>query len=67
MSTTEKEDQYRFVYRGVEYDATDYAPKHPGGLAFLRNMKHVRKDITEYFRYGSAHLDPCIQTLPRRC
>jgi cytochrome b involved in lipid metabolism len=49
MSTTKKE-QYRFVYKGVEYDATDYAEKHPGGLPFLDNMKAVTKDFTEYFR-----------------
>ena len=28
-------DQFLFKYKGVEYDATDHAPKHPGGLSFL--------------------------------
>ena len=34
MSTTEPQ-KFQFVYNGVEYDATDYAKKHPGGLPFL--------------------------------
>lgn len=38
MSTTEKEN-FQFTYNGVEYDASEYAEKHPGGLSFLRNMK----------------------------
>jgi cytochrome b involved in lipid metabolism len=50
MSTTTEKNQYQFVYKGVEYDATDYAPTHPGGLPFLDNMKAVNKDFTEYFR-----------------
>ena len=32
-------EEFHFTYKGVEYDATDYADKHPGGLTFLRNMK----------------------------
>lgn len=39
-------EEFSFSYKGVEYDATDYAEKHPGGLAFLRNMKAVTKDFT---------------------
>jgi len=49
MSTIQKET-FRFIYKGVEYDASDYAEKHPGGLDFLQNMKAVAKDFTEYFR-----------------
>ena len=30
---------FHFKYQGVEYDATEYADKHPGGLTFLQNMK----------------------------
>jgi cytochrome b involved in lipid metabolism len=45
MSTNEKES-FRFIYKGVEYDASDYAEKHPGGLSFLQNMKAVTKDFT---------------------
>ena len=43
-------EPFQFTYNGVEYDATDYAPKHPGGLSFLQNMKAIRNDFTEYFR-----------------
>jgi cytochrome b involved in lipid metabolism len=50
MASTTEQEQFLFIYKGVEYDATDYADKHPGGLSFLRNMKAVRKDFTEYFR-----------------
>lgn len=49
MSTKEKEN-FQFIYNGVEYDATEYAEKHPGGLSFLKNMKEMTKDFTEYFR-----------------
>ena len=24
-------ETYRFIYEGVEYDITDFVPKHPGG------------------------------------
>ena len=56
------------MYKGVEYDVTDYAPKHPGGIAFLQNMRNVRKDITEYFRYfrpsnRSLHSDSAEKVL----
>ena len=39
-----------FVYKGVEYDATAYAPQHPGGDTIIKNMSTERKDFTEYFR-----------------
>ncbi len=35
-----------FIYNGTEYDATAYADKHPGGKAFIENMKAERKDFT---------------------
>lgn len=44
------ETEFKFTYKGVEYDATDYAGKHPGGIAVLENMRDVKKDFTEYFR-----------------
>ena len=50
MPEPSKKETFEFVYNGVEYDATDYAEKHPGGLSFFKNMKEVSKDITEYFR-----------------
>jgi cytochrome b involved in lipid metabolism len=43
------------VFKGVEYDATDYAENHPGGLTFLDNMKAMTKDFTEYFRYYRSY------------
>lgn len=39
-----------FVYKGVEYDATEYSKKHPGGNEIIKNMASERKDFTEYFR-----------------
>ena len=48
MSSTES--KYLFVYKGVEYDATDYVTKHPGGKDFIDNMRAERKDFTEYFK-----------------
>ena len=39
-------DKFHFTYNGVEYDATDYADKHPGGIVFLQNMKAITKDFT---------------------
>lgn len=50
MTITNPED-ITFVYNGVEYDATEYAPKHPGGFDFIENMKKERKDFTEQFKY----------------
>lgn len=41
-----------FVYRGVEYDASGYAEKHPGGDCIIKNMATERKDFTEYFKYS---------------
>ena len=28
-------EEITFVYEGVEYDATEYSSKHPGGLEFI--------------------------------
>ena len=40
MEKTDKvKAPYHFIYNGIEYDATDYAEKHPGGLDFIENMK----------------------------
>ena len=44
-------EEVTFVYQGVEYDATEYSTKHPGGPEFIENMKKERKDFTEYFKY----------------
>lgn len=65
MSTNKKEI-FHFVYNGIEYDATDYADKHPGGLPFLSNMKEVSKDFSEYFRFDFFNLEPYIQTQHRK-
>lgn len=27
--------EFKFVYRGTEYDCTGYAKKHPGGIEFF--------------------------------
>ena len=59
-------EEFHFTYKGVEYDATEYAPKHPGGLSFLQNMKKVRNDFTEYFRYPIRHSDLSIPTVQRK-
>ena len=40
-----------FVYRGVEYDATEFSKRHPGGDEIIKNMATERKDFTEYFKY----------------
>jgi cytochrome b involved in lipid metabolism len=39
-------DRITFIYNGAEYDATEYADKHPGGRPFIDNMKAERKDFT---------------------
>ena len=39
-----------FVYRGVEYDATEFSKRHPGGEEIIKNMAAERKDFTEYFK-----------------
>ena len=46
MSHSEKEEKLNFVFKGVEYDVSDYASKHPGGPKFLSIMRKERKDIT---------------------
>jgi len=66
-STTSMKEEFRFVYKGVEYDATDYAEKHPGGLPFLKNMKAVTKDFTEYFRYQLLDAEHFTPTRPKKC
>jgi cytochrome b involved in lipid metabolism len=38
--------EYHFVYQGIEYDATEFSSRHPGGLRFFDTMKAVDKDIT---------------------
>ncbi len=55
---TARKESFQFIYNGVQYDATEYAEKHPGGLTFLQNMKQVTKDFTEYFRYQRSYLEP---------
>lgn len=32
---TSNPEKITFIYNGIEYDATDYAPKHPGGFDFI--------------------------------
>lgn len=59
-------ETFHFSYKGVEYDASEYAPKHPGGLAFLRNMKEIAKDFTEYFRYAHDYSEPYILTTQKK-
>lgn len=51
QSHTNKPASYTFVYKDVEYDATHYLEKHPGGPTFIQNMKEERTDFTEYFKY----------------
>lgn len=49
MTSTEnlnKQEEFIFTYKGIDYDATDYVKKHPGGPEFISNMKKERKDIT---------------------
>lgn len=65
MSTNQKQN-FQFVYKGVQYDATDYAETHPGGLVFLQNMKNVTKDFTEYFRQLQIYTGHSIQIEPKR-
>lgn len=50
MQTTQPPQQYSFVYKGVEYDASGYVDQHPGGDAMIKNMATERKDFTEYFK-----------------
>ncbi len=51
-----KATRYTFIYKNVEYDATDYLGRHPGGADFIQNMKEERSDLTEYFKYDSSQL-----------
>ena len=39
MSKSSADEKYLFSYNGIEYDATHYVHKHPGGKEFLDNMK----------------------------
>ena len=56
-----------FIYNGIEYDATAYANKHPGGFDFIDNMHKERKDFTEYFKYNSdLSIDVFIPNKQRR-
>ena len=59
--------EYHFKYNGTVYDATDYADKHPGGLQVLDNMKAIKKDFTEYFRYVSHDPEPFTPIPPKKC
>lgn len=34
------DDKYIFTYKGIDYDASEYIGKHPGGPDFLKNMKN---------------------------
>lgn len=45
-----KPTEFRFIYKDTEYDCTEYAKKHPGGLHFFEKMIDEKGDITEYFR-----------------
>lgn len=59
-------EEYIFKYKGVVYDATDYADKHPGGLQVLNNMKAIKKDFTEYFRLILSYVEPFTPTKPKK-
>ena len=32
---------YHFIYNGVEYDATSYAEKHPGGESWEKGFHRI--------------------------
>lgn len=34
-STLNPEEKVSFIYKGVEYDATGFVDKHPGGKDFI--------------------------------
>lgn len=38
--TVTNPEEITFIYNGVEYDATEYSHKHPGGFDFIENMKN---------------------------
>jgi len=48
--TARKTGEFKFIYKDTEYDCTEYAKKHPGGLDFFEKMIDEKSDITEYFR-----------------
>ncbi|KAL4498509.1 hypothetical protein ABPG72_019627 [Tetrahymena utriculariae] len=50
VSKQETSQEFKFIYKDTEYDCTEYAQKHPGGLHFFEKMKDEKSDITEYFR-----------------
>lgn len=65
MQTSQPPQQLSFVYRGVEYDASGYADKHPGGDAIIKNMATERKDFTEYFKaLHSEKAEKILKSLP---
>lgn len=33
------ENEFIFTYRGIDYDASEFITKHPGGPDFFKNMK----------------------------
>jgi cytochrome b involved in lipid metabolism len=45
----------------VEYDATDFAAHHPGGIEFLNNFKEDGLEGTPYFR--ALHSKQALKTL----
>jgi cytochrome b involved in lipid metabolism len=60
-ATNNAQEQYTIIYKGVEYDATDFAAHHPGGIAFLNNFKNDGLEGTAYFR--SLHSKQALKTL----
>ena len=39
MGDRKADEKLHFIYKGVEYDATGYVKKHPGGPEFLITMR----------------------------
>jgi len=56
-----KSQEYHFIYKNQEYDATDYVNKHPGGREFLDKFIDEKKDITEYF--ATLHSKKALKVL----